>query len=79
MDKDGLVVLVAGRHDDEQIHVAVLMWCAGGVGAEQDDVSSPPSWPSFICYLNWCRSPDASFDTTGRELISIWAKPQIQN
>ena len=34
----GLVVLVPSRHDDEDVHVAVGVRCAVGVGAEQDDL-----------------------------------------
>ncbi len=38
LDSNGLVMLVPGRHDDKQVHVAVLMRRAVGVGAEQDDL-----------------------------------------
>lgn len=37
-DLHGLIVLISRRHDDEQIHVAVLVRLAVGVRAEQDDL-----------------------------------------
>jgi len=36
-----LVELVAGRHDDEDVHVAVFMRRAVSIGAEQDDLVGP--------------------------------------
>jgi hypothetical protein len=37
-DFERLVVLVAARHDDEDVHVAVRVRHPVGIGAEQDDL-----------------------------------------
>jgi len=37
-DSHGLADLIARRHDDEQIHVAVLVWFAISVRTKQDDL-----------------------------------------
>jgi hypothetical protein len=37
-DSDRLVELVSARHDHQDIHIAVLVWRAVGIGPEQDDL-----------------------------------------